>query len=307
MSRHMHNLLTQAAELRAVGHPWEGVAKHVNRKASTCQKWTSRYRREWERLYRHAQLRRFDETSNEAHSVLKGLLRAKDDKSRLKAVEVWLKCGAGTFSRKGNMVHQGPGFEPGKEDGLSEWAARQQGIDEDRAQMSRRRAQRPGPVVAAVAGPLAAGLLVLADIVAGAQYRRADVGPVPPSPLFARVPTEGGDESWHPWRPFPETPLNEPARLVPEPVIDQDAARRARTIRRAAPRGSWWAGGSAQLIRPVRVPTCAQAGRTDPPVRVEAVGPGLQPGTALMGAAELQVGPRGRVAARRQRFIPQVR
>ena len=87
--------------LRAVSHPWEGVAKHVHRKASTCQKWTSRYRREWERLYRHAPLRRFDETSNEAHSVLKGLLRAKDEKTRLKAVA---RCGSSA----------GPGHTVGK-------------------------------------------------------------------------------------------------------------------------------------------------------------------------------------------------
>ena len=79
----MHNLLTQAAELRAVGHPWEGVAKHVHRKPGTCQKWMSHYRCEWERLDRHAQLRRFEETSNESHSVLKALLRNKDARTPL--------------------------------------------------------------------------------------------------------------------------------------------------------------------------------------------------------------------------------
>ena len=44
MSRTRHHLLAQAAELRAIGHPWEGVAKHVHWKPGTCQKWTSRYR-----------------------------------------------------------------------------------------------------------------------------------------------------------------------------------------------------------------------------------------------------------------------
>ena len=162
MSRNTFDLLSQAAELRAVGHTWAAVAERVHRKPVTCQKWTSRYRREWERLYRHAQLRRFDETSNEAHSVLKALLRDKDPKARVKAVEVWLKCGAGAYGRKGNMNHQGPGFEPGEENGLSRWAARQKGIDEDRAQMSRRRSK-----VAKAAIPLTAGLMVLAALLTG--------------------------------------------------------------------------------------------------------------------------------------------
>ena len=56
--------------------------------------WTSRYRREWERLYRHAQLRRFEETSNEAHSVPKGLLRVGQHLARLTscAWSAWSKC-----------------------------------------------------------------------------------------------------------------------------------------------------------------------------------------------------------------------
>ena len=94
MSRNTRTLLTVAAELRAVGSSWASIGKAVHRKAETCQKWPSRYPDDWAEIYRAAQQKRFDETSAEAHGLLKFLMRSDDDRTRHKAVELWLKCGA---------------------------------------------------------------------------------------------------------------------------------------------------------------------------------------------------------------------
>lgn len=60
MSRNMHALLTVAAELRAVGYPWEAVARRVHRRPKTCQGWPGRYRRDWETIYQEVRQRRFE-------------------------------------------------------------------------------------------------------------------------------------------------------------------------------------------------------------------------------------------------------
>src|SRR6476659_2392780 len=97
MSQNTRALLAVAAELRAVGHSWAAVAEKVHRKPETCQNWPSRFRDDWTDLLREAQRKRYDETSNEAHSLLKCLMRDDDGKVRLKAIEVWLKCGAAAY------------------------------------------------------------------------------------------------------------------------------------------------------------------------------------------------------------------
>ena len=45
------SLLALAAELRAAGQTWEAVARRVGRESSTCRKWPSRYRQDWDSLY----------------------------------------------------------------------------------------------------------------------------------------------------------------------------------------------------------------------------------------------------------------
>ena len=62
MSKNMPSLLAIAAEMRAVGHPWETVAHKVHRKARTCQQWPARYGPVWDKVYGDAQRRRFEET-----------------------------------------------------------------------------------------------------------------------------------------------------------------------------------------------------------------------------------------------------
>lgn len=51
MSKNLHDLVVQAAELRAVGYNWETVAQRVHRKARTCQKWPARHREVWDATY----------------------------------------------------------------------------------------------------------------------------------------------------------------------------------------------------------------------------------------------------------------
>jgi len=65
MSPNQKKLLSIAAELRAGGMPWEQVALHLHRRMNTCAKWTSRYRAEWQELYRDAQQKRIEDAGNE--------------------------------------------------------------------------------------------------------------------------------------------------------------------------------------------------------------------------------------------------
>ena len=104
MSANLKTLLTTAAEMRAVGHPWESIAQEVHRRPKTCQSWPIKYRAAWEPLYREVQQRRFEQTSNECHTFLQSLLRNKDPKVKQKALETWLKFGAKAYGWQGNMV-----------------------------------------------------------------------------------------------------------------------------------------------------------------------------------------------------------
>ncbi|HJZ91664.1 MAG TPA: hypothetical protein VKE40_12390 [Gemmataceae bacterium] len=139
MSTNIKTLLATAAEIRAVGHPWEAVAKKVNRRAKTCRGWPGKYPTEWQALYRQVEERRFEETSKEAHSYLINLLRHEDPKVKLKAEEIWHKYGRVAYGRGGSMVL--PPAEPGpagKNDALlRELAAL---MDVVRREIDRRRA-----------------------------------------------------------------------------------------------------------------------------------------------------------------------
>src|SRR5262245_19574352 len=109
MSSTRKTLLAQAAELRAVGFPWEQVAQKVGRKIKTCQNWPIRYRAEWEELYRSVEDRRYQETCKEAHTHLINLMRDPDKKVKQKAVDSWHKYGVAAYSRAtGNMVLPAP-------------------------------------------------------------------------------------------------------------------------------------------------------------------------------------------------------
>src|SRR5439155_16529160 len=97
MSQNLKALLATAAEMRAVGHPWEAIAKKVHRKAKTCQGWPAKYKAQWDPLYRAAQQRRFDQTATECHAHLVGLMRNADPKVSHKACDSYLKYGGKAF------------------------------------------------------------------------------------------------------------------------------------------------------------------------------------------------------------------
>src|SRR5262245_4555140 len=144
MSTNIKALLATAAEMRAVGHPWEAVARKVHRTAKTCRNWPVKFKADWEALYRAVEERRFEETSKEAHSYLINLLRHEDPKVKLKAEEIWHKYGCGAYGRAGSMVL--PPAEPGpagKNDALvREFAAL---VNIFRGQIDRRRAHAGKP------------------------------------------------------------------------------------------------------------------------------------------------------------------
>ncbi len=108
MSGNLHHLMTVAAELRAAGYAWKVVAERVQRKASTVQQWPSRFRCEWNDVYRDAKRRRFDETCAETLNVHRELLHSTEEKTQLRAVEIWLKSGAKAFGQWRNAIAPAP-------------------------------------------------------------------------------------------------------------------------------------------------------------------------------------------------------
>jgi hypothetical protein len=80
MSHNMYTLLTTAAEMRAVGHSWDSVARKVHRKPKTCQKWPGRFPIQWQQLYSTVQKRRFEDSCNDAHTLVQKLMRSDDPK-----------------------------------------------------------------------------------------------------------------------------------------------------------------------------------------------------------------------------------
>ena len=80
-------LLAQAAELRAGGQSWPQVGDKVGRDAETVRGWPRRYPADWERLYREAARHSTQLIHAMARAVLHNLLLARDDKTRLAAID----------------------------------------------------------------------------------------------------------------------------------------------------------------------------------------------------------------------------
>src|SRR5262245_54058754 len=112
MSNNLKTMLRQAAELRAVGHPWETVAKRLHRSVKTCQNWPGKYPREWAEALRPVQLRLFEQISGECETRLHALTRHKDPKIQAQAVGLWVRHGAKAFGRDGGMTEPAPGSRP---------------------------------------------------------------------------------------------------------------------------------------------------------------------------------------------------
>src|SRR5262245_1471086 len=146
MSQNLKDLLATAAEMRAVGHPWEAVAKHVHRRVKTCQNWPARHKAHWDPLYHQAQKGRFESTANECHTYLLALVRDKDPKVRHPALALWLKHGAQAYGAGGTMAPPAP---PPAAPTANDELARQvtEGLAAIRDEMNRKRAARGEPPV----------------------------------------------------------------------------------------------------------------------------------------------------------------
>src|SRR5262245_36450528 len=135
--------LMQAAELRAVGHPWEEVAEKLHTKKKTCMNWTSTYSALWRTLYREAQDRRFEQTANECHTYLANMARSKDPKLRDRAIFLMLRYGAQAWGRNGTMIVEAPSGPPSVNADIH--ARLCQAVDEAREAINRKRAQEGKP------------------------------------------------------------------------------------------------------------------------------------------------------------------
>lgn len=47
-------LVTRAATLRAMGHPWKAIARKLGRKPHTCEGWMNRYPDQWKAAFEQA-------------------------------------------------------------------------------------------------------------------------------------------------------------------------------------------------------------------------------------------------------------
>ena len=74
------NLMTVAAELRAVGISWESIAPKMGRCSRTCRRWPTMYTDDWDRLFGSAVRRMIASLGGEARHTLQRLLRSENEK-----------------------------------------------------------------------------------------------------------------------------------------------------------------------------------------------------------------------------------
>src|SRR5262245_45271637 len=84
------NRMAVAAELRAGGAAWKTVAARLRCTERACIRWPKDYPEAWRRLYREATLRLLAEIGGEAMTVLRRLLRSKDEKMQRDATRLVL-------------------------------------------------------------------------------------------------------------------------------------------------------------------------------------------------------------------------
>ena len=77
--------LEEAADLRARGVAWEAIAQVVNCKLEICRDWPKRYPADWRRLLRRAVRQHQHDGNAEGLRTLRELVRAKDEKTKLRA------------------------------------------------------------------------------------------------------------------------------------------------------------------------------------------------------------------------------
>jgi hypothetical protein len=103
-------LLKSAALHRAGGQTWAQVAKKVNRKVSTCEKWPLEHKDIWPALYAEASALVWDEAEAKARSRAVELLDSDDERIQQNAAASLMMAAA--KARPKRMEHSGPDGGP---------------------------------------------------------------------------------------------------------------------------------------------------------------------------------------------------
>ena len=85
--------MVAAAELRAAGGSWAAVGRMVHRHADTCRRWPTLYPAAWNRIFCEAVRQLRENAAGEAVTVLRNLLRSKDEKVCRDAARALLAAG----------------------------------------------------------------------------------------------------------------------------------------------------------------------------------------------------------------------
>src|SRR5262245_56525839 len=104
MARNLKTLVTVAAGMRAVGHPWEDIAEEVHRSVKTCENWPTKHPELWSQIYGGVEASRFEQMSKEVQTRLHAHLRDKDKRVQQRAVDLWTRHGARAYGKAGAMV-----------------------------------------------------------------------------------------------------------------------------------------------------------------------------------------------------------
>jgi transposase-like protein len=84
-------LMHRAAELRASGLSWDGIARALGRAPETVRRWTRQYKFKWARLLVLAEKRLLKEATAEAVAALRSQLRSEDAKTQREAAQKLLQ------------------------------------------------------------------------------------------------------------------------------------------------------------------------------------------------------------------------
>ena len=93
--RPSENLVGLAATMRATGESWKEIADKVGRSEGRVRAWPHAYPDEWDRHFSFAERQLFADAATECRTILRQLLRSKEEKIQLAAADKLLKVRMG--------------------------------------------------------------------------------------------------------------------------------------------------------------------------------------------------------------------
>src|SRR5438876_6573764 len=87
--------LHQSARLRVRGISWVGIGRELERDAEELERATLADERAWRKMVKEAERDIFRETGWESLNILRFLMRSKEEKTRLKAVDIYMRFWSG--------------------------------------------------------------------------------------------------------------------------------------------------------------------------------------------------------------------